>query len=287
MASSDGLTRELLRRIAAPYYSQAMAAPEETEIVIGELPAIEGIVLPAAPEARVVGATVRRRGGRPSALVAYLDLPGGIEDAKRFYEQALGELGWQAREPTFGGGSFVSGPSAGGALTYCKGKDENDPYYSVSVGPIRDRTSEVRLSWNAALDGFSPCCEPRGGLPWMAEMPTLAAPAGVQVQQRGGWGGGGGTWSAGAVAFTDLSAKDLERSYAEQLRAAGWTEVASDASRLSATSEWLVPGKGDGPVILTVVAASGQPMRAIFIQKERAGTSGGWSTSGGSTVRIR
>jgi hypothetical protein len=218
-------------------------------------------LFPIPPAATLLGSVVRGDEAEPEQVTAYLDVPGGDDAVKSWYDTRLAALGYEPRMPQMpggppGGGGFrhtMHHPFAAGAM-YCKGPDS--PYYSLGLRGGKD-VQDVVLSWHRGDMGWNPCAPQAQRGPPMSEamrsLPALDAPSGV-LMQGGGGGGGDGMWTSYGQAFTEMPATELRDHFAGQLDAAGCTELDRGGDATAAWGRWKLP-QGDDETIVAVVAA--------------------------------
>jgi hypothetical protein len=214
---------------------------------------------PVPPNAMVLGSVVRGDEAEPDQVTAYLDVPGGADAVKSWYDTRLASLGYRPHVPEMRGGPpggfrhTMHHPFGVGAM-YCKGPDS--PYYSLGLRGGKD-VQDVVLSWHSGDIGWNPCAPPPQHGPPMSEamrsLPTLDAPSGVMMQGGGG-GGGDGMWTSYGQAFTEMPATELRDHFAAQLVAAGCTELDRGGDATAAWGRWKLP-QDDHETIVAVVAA--------------------------------
>jgi hypothetical protein len=214
---------------------------------------------PIPPNATVLGSVVRGDEAEPEQVTAYLDVPGGADALKSWYDTRLASLGYRPHVPKMPagpGGGFrhtMHNPFGAGA-TYCKGPDS--PFYSLGLRGGKD-IQDVVLTWHAGDTGWNPCAPQAQHGPPMSEamrsLPALDAPAGVMMQGGGG-GGGPDMWTSYGQAFTEMPATELRDHFAAQLVAAGCTELDRGGDATAAWGRWKLPQE-DHETIVAVVAA--------------------------------
>lgn len=139
--------------------------------------------------------------------------------------------------------------------------------------------NDVRVRVDASTPG--PCANQPGVAPphppGAERLPAPAAPTGVQLQMNGG--GGPNRSTSDARALTDRRAGASETHFAQQVRAAGWTRVAGEATGPLAWSTGKVPGEGRYEGCLSAMDAPGQNRTELPVQVESASASFGGGTS--------
>jgi len=216
-------------------------------------------LLPIPQGATLLGSVVRGDEAEPEQVTAYLDVPGGADAVKSWYDTRLASLGYRPHVPQMsgpppGGGFRHTMHSFGSGAMYCKGPDS--PYYSLSLRGGND-VLDVVLSWHGGDVGWNPCApQPEHGPPMldaMRSLPGLDAPKGVMMQGGGG-GGGDGMWTSYGQAFTEMPATELRDHFAAQLVAAGCIELDRGGDATAAWGRWKLP-QDDHETIVAVVAA--------------------------------
>ena len=216
-------------------------------------------LFPMPPTAKLLGSVVRGDEAEPEQVTAYLDVPGGADAVKSWYDARLASLGYRPHVPPMsgrpqGGGFRHTMHSFGFGAMYCRGPDS--PYYSLSLRGGTD-VQDVVLSWHAGDMGWNPCApQPQHGPPMsdaMRSLPALDAPSGVMMQGGGG-GGGDGMWTSYGQAHTEMPATELRDHFAAQLVAAGCTELDRGGDATAAWGRWKLT-QDDHETIVAVVAA--------------------------------
>ncbi len=246
------LLRELAERLLSPPFPGPGGESTRSRLLPGALPTDLPFELPLPPGSRLVGSSVRPSfargpgisdGGQSITVIMDVSLP--VTEVLSFYERALSERGWSA--PPFGGGRGPGGflPSFGfsSSAPYCRGAQ--GPFLTVNVSSPATGPSDVRVNVESGFGG--PCEGPPGPgrfvgpPPEFDLLPSLTAPAGVQIQPTGGGGGGPGNFSSAAIADTGMSVTDLEAHYARQLEAVGWRRQTGRTDGPLAWSIWTPP----------------------------------------------
>jgi hypothetical protein len=215
-----------------------------------------------------------------------LDAPGTPRALQQFFEDAFAERGWSSPPmmmspygpPGMGGFQPQVQPLTSSA--FCQPGDNG--YLTLSVRPLTEGTSDVRLSWYPPREEpanqlrpiyFTPCSMPDFPSPPVrppfiiqSPIPTLAPPAGVRLQPTGG-SGGPGTWGSEAQAETEISATALETHFSQQLAEAGWSLAERGAGSNLAWSTWQVPAEEDEQLgVLLIVELPEAQRRALSVR---------------------
>jgi hypothetical protein len=186
---------------------------------------------------RVIGGVVRRPMGEIASVTAFVASPldpKAFNDAvRRLYESD----GYRAAPPHGGpsGGfrSSVMGSMSGAVL--CQGED--GPWIHLS-GRAAAGGADGTINWNGPSLGMGPCSPRPHGMQFPDVLPPLDAPDGVDLLPGGGYGGGGGSWTMGAAAFTKVNARELVGAFAAQLEGAGARALGSGGDEVAAWSQW-------------------------------------------------
>jgi hypothetical protein len=132
--------------------------------------------------------------------------------------------------------------------------------------------ADVRLT--LMPNGPNPCHPPAGVpppnpvAPLQNALPALSPPPGVALAATGS-GGGPGRFTSDGVATTDQAPGALLAGFAQQLQAAGWTQLAGQDDGPLAWSTWQVP-QADYQGLLYVAQAPGQNRRAVHVEVQSA-----------------
>jgi hypothetical protein len=258
------LLRELAERLLSPPPDVRGEAPR-ARLFPGALPPGLEIDLPVPPGVRLIGSVQRGAPGSKNVVgvEVVLDAPGTPAEVAAFYQRALGERGWFAPP---GGGPPTGGfqPTAGPLYRmFCAGSA--GPFLTLSVYPVRDGPTDVRLSIPTGAPG--PCGETPSRPPHIPFdlLPALTVPEGVAVTTVTTGPNRPGTVSSDAIAETGLSPAALEAHFAAQLAAAGWTRVDGGAQGRLAWSAWQVPGEGEWEGFLYVLDGPGAGCRSLHL----------------------
>jgi hypothetical protein len=217
-------------------------SPEGTEgttVLIGALPESLPLELPIPEGSRVIGSTIRDQQMGGTEVILDVDL--APDAVLTFYLERLLQAGWEEAPQQSYGGGFVSAswPTA----TFCLNQDEAQIYISAFEMP--GKGADVRLNIQSPVQYSA--CDPQLYGPYdegSAMIPELSTPQGTVVES-GGSSSGDGTADTSASMTTDLSPAELVESYADQLREAGWTQIAREAAEELAWSTWSTKDEED------------------------------------------
>ena len=208
-ASDEAAFRTLAHRLLARR-SAGAPAPEEVQILVGQLPEGLAVDIPLPDDARIVGSLTR--GGEETEIV--LDAGQTVDQIFDFYRGEFAARDWVAFDyPTEGG--FVPGIGRTG-LTFCSEADNAALW--VGAFEVVDGPTDVRL--NLRTEPHLASCVKDPGAP-EHPIPLLEDPPGAW-QTTAGFGGSTDSFNAEVVLKTELDAATLEIHYADQLEAAGW-----------------------------------------------------------------
>jgi hypothetical protein len=189
-----------------------------------------------------------------------------------------------------GSGGFQPG-SAKRSDSYCL--SEAGPWLNVSATERGGGQSDVRVSVTIRRAGaertpapvvyLNPCSTDTdrrmAGYGAMSRLlPRLSGPPGVPLQSSGMSSMGPDAAMSSVIATTDQSVSELERFFAQQLEAAGWTLRLRGAEGPVAWSTWTLPEASDHAGFLYALEAPGENRKRLTLQAESA-TAGGSMTS--------
>jgi len=211
---------------------QYIGEGEATTVLIGALPDDLPFELPLPEGSRVIGSTVRSSQAGGTEVILDVDMP--PEAVVTFYQEQLLQGGWE-EAPDYGSGvGFVS--ASWPSTVLCLNQDEAQ--ISINALAVPDKATDVRLHIQSPVRYSS--CDPQVYGPYdeaSAMIPELIAPE-ASVVQSGGSSSGDGMADTSASLTTDLSPAELAESYADQLREAGWIQIAREAAEELAWSTW-------------------------------------------------
>ena len=208
-ANDEAAFRTLAHRLLARR-SDGAPAPEEIQILPGQLPERLAVDIPLPDDAWILGSLTR--GGEETEIV--LDVNQTVDQIFDFYRRELAAKGWVVFDyPTEGG--FVPGIGRTG-LTFCSEADNATLW--VGAFEVVDGPTDVRL--NLRTEPRLASCVQDPGAP-EHPIPLLEDPS-EAWQVTAGFGGSTDSFNAEVVLKTELDAATLEIHYADQLEAAGW-----------------------------------------------------------------
>ncbi len=231
----------------------------------GDLPGDLPVKIPLPDNADIIGSLVRSNDYKEVEVV--LDVPSKPDDVVGFYRSTMTKAGWNEQKdfsPPEGGG-FISAPSMPASATFCQNQNKSLSFAVSAYSPDEASPSDVRLTLDTNPQN-SVCGQnlfPQPGA--QSPIPALTAPAGA-LQRGGGSCGGGGSWNINANIETDLSAKDLEAYYEDQLDKAGWKVNDKGSNGPFAWSTWSFTDKsGDNWTGVLFVSELGQKNQRFAI----------------------
>jgi len=281
--SGESLLQQLAERLLGLPYPSPNAA--SVQLLPGALPSDLPLTIPLPPGSTLIGSderasfglvtpTIGGPGGFQSSpppsngvhVEIVLDAPGSPDDVTAFYKSAMGNLGWPASASQLYL-SPVTSSSPALPTTFCQ--SSRGPYLSVSARATDSGPVDVRLTFDS---GFAGQCSAPAGIgptfvspPGYGVLPALKAPPGVTVNSSGS-SGGGARFGTDATAATDMSAADLRSFYANQLTAAGWTQIDSGGSGMLAWSTWSIPDHSDLQGFLYVRNGPASGQRSLHVE---------------------
>ena len=215
---------------------------------------------------RFLGSVVRRREAELLGIELLFELATDLNDLLERYERGLLEHGWQnVNQPGLHRGGFSGGGMplsstlvnvAKRTRVYLQTFDQQDGSLLRVLfhPPARDELTDD-LSPDAA--------------PGRSPLPALKPPKGIRTRATS-LSGGGGRWSAEAIAQTQMSPMELEAYFANELEAAGWGRLSGSADEFFAWSSWLVPavppGKEWRGVLLVLAAFPGERLLSLWAE---------------------
>jgi hypothetical protein len=246
----EGLRELAERLLLQPYPDLATGI----ELRPGGMPQDRSATFPLPEGARLLGSAVYRRGREIIRVDAVVDVPAPPAIAGRAYEEQLRQQGWGLFG--FHGGGFM--PTHSGIPRSFR-HHRGGPALLVHEHDLGKGTTSLRLQLDWQI-GQNPPPRLHEG---MDLLPTLLAPLDVTMD-GGGSGGGDSHWSTTATAYTEMSPRNLEAFFADQLSRAGWTRVAGDSAADLAWSTWSV--RTSRPWLgLLLVSAFGRHERSLLI----------------------
>lgn len=278
--------RELAVRLLRVRFPGDPEASDETQLLVGELPAGLPLELPLPPGSRVVGSLVR---GNQRGISIVLDASEPAEQVLEFYRARLSAAGWRSPElPHHGGGGFTPDFMAN-RVTYCY--SARGPALNVAAESAPGKPTDVQLDLQTD-PRYLPCGARARHMGDMHDMiPTLAPPPGARQTPQGG-GGGGDSWHSQAILLTELDLAAVAAHYAGQLTGAGWTQGANGESGPAAWSAWSLRDEDGEPwhgllFILKQPEAEGQYYLIIRVELDasESGQGPSWVSTHGTMAR--
>lgn len=242
-SNSEVALRTLVLRLLAPRYP-GFPGPEETQLLVGELPDELPAEVPLPDNAQIVGSLVR---GQKSVEVVF-DIDQPADRVLDFYREYLTAAGWRELEFLGPPGGFVS---TAFPVTFCQ--DALDLSLSVTAYPMEEAPTDVRLHLHTASDD-SPCRQPWSPAGWRIPMPRLVAPP--RARQLGGPITISGAPGSSAMLETRLDGPALMAHYTAQLERAGWTRHDAGQDGPAVWSTWVLKDE------------AGQPWQGVFVVLE-------------------
>ena len=250
-----------LRELVA--YQARVFGPQigSTTVLVGALPANLPFELPLPEHARVIGSVSIEGQRLPTQVSVILSVGLSPEAVVAFYGEALAGDEWTSLAGQRGpGGGFVD--RAFSNLAFCHG---DETLVNISANALPDGTTDVRLYLQ--LDGSPALCDATPPMEALdaafALLPQLRAPEGTTVRRNLGGGGGGGpgmrrSASNEAVLASEMPVGDLIERYNDQLLAAGWRHVTTEAADGFAWSGWTITDD-DGVLWSSVLTLAANP----------------------------
>lgn len=187
-------------------------------ILPGKLPPDLPFEVPVPDGAKVIGSLIRSA-DKYEQIQIILDVPEKPEKIIEFYRNNMKKAGWTESEYFYDSWGFSSMPKSD---IFCQYEREGpsleiDVYTSDGEKPADVR---LTLSTNPRVTVCQERYEQRGSTKDV--LPLLLAPKGAVQKEGGGGGGGGNMRSLYTVLETELSVKELETHYRNQLVEFGW-----------------------------------------------------------------
>lgn len=222
------LFEELATRLLEAGYP---GTPElnKVQLVVGEISENMPVDLPIPDGARVIGSEVREGIG----IRIVLDVPMTPDQTLDFYRNNLDSEKWTETE-------YPENQMLGFILNYssaifCQGT--RNPWLTVSAYPL-DNVTDLRLDIINDIS-YSPCSV-TGGDYSIRPIPKLLAPKGARQYNEYYAGGDGNQVEIAAILETEMNSTSLADYYADQLKAANWTQEDSGQSGPLSWSSWKV-----------------------------------------------
>jgi hypothetical protein len=280
--------RDLAERLLTPTSPMGFAmgggeAPR-AQIHVGRLPADFPLALPIPPGGRLVGSAQRGMSGDVANVDVAIEAPGTPAQILSFYDAALPAAGLYLAPNSYGSSGGFQPGAAKRSESYCL--SEAGPWINVSATERGGGQTDVRAS--VTLQGpstgspatyMTPCStDTRRGYPGTTSrlLPRVSGPSGVPLQSSGISTMGDDYAMSSVVANTDMGVVDLERFFAQQVEAAGWTLRTRGAEGPVAWSTWTLPESGEYAGFLYALEAPGEQRKRLTLQAESA--SGGMTS---------
>lgn len=215
---------ELLRLVERMFTFPGTPMEKPYTILPGELPGDLPIIIPIPEDATIIGSTVRFEDNYQQVQI-FLDVPRETNKILEFYRNNLNKTGWNELESSYPGeGGFVHFPSMSESTTFCQNESAGPSLTIIPFTSNEEKPTDVRL--NLDTNPRNLICRMRNieshGTSGAAEiMPILKPPKGA-MQKGGGGGGSDDQWDSEATLETELSIRDLESHYQNQLLEAHW-----------------------------------------------------------------
>ena len=215
---------ELLHLVERMFSYPGTPMEKTYTILPGELPCDLPAIIPIPEDATIIGSTLRFEDDYQQVQI-FLDVPGETNNILEFYRNNLNKTGWNELESSYPEeGGFVHFPSMFESTTFCQ-NDSAGP--SLRITPFTsngEKPTDVRL--NLDTNPRNLICrrgtiEPYGTRGAAEIMPTLKPPKGA-LQKGGGGGGSDDQRDSRTTLETELSIRDLESHYQNQLLEARW-----------------------------------------------------------------
>ena len=220
--------RQFVQRWLTPLYPGAPAGV--TTVRMADMPPDLPAEIAAPEEARVIASVQEPK----TYTQIILDADLTAEQVSSFYAQNLPDSGWGPAPQGTQGGFIGSGDFP---ARYCLNGD--DAYLEVWAVDVPGEPTDVRL--NLYVDSAGSFCQERGPGTLddgMRLIPSLQAPAGVQMLGGGSGSSGDGSAYVSTDLETELSAKELLEHYNTQLLAARWELANQGDTPVVAWSTW-------------------------------------------------
>ncbi len=236
-------------------------ADDETEILIGKLPANLPIDFPMVSDSQIVGSIViYSQYGDATEII--LNVPGNPDDIISFYRNHLMENGWI--EDDFSG--EFSSPLSYGHAQFCS---ENGAGMSLQITAYKAENidyTDLRLNLHTGMGSFP--CSPSDFHSEESILPLLREPEG-SVSFGSSTGSGGDSHYAELNLKTKLSLQELEIHYKEQLLNTSWKLERQDVSDIVIWDIFTVFGEdGDEWTAIMIVHDVVGDLKRIKIQMD-------------------
>lgn len=257
--------RELLERLATPYYDPASTT---AQVLVGQLPADLGFALPAG--SRVIGSvsTQSKDPNYPSGVTVYFDTALTPRAVAEQFARTLSQGGWKVfptgRTGPFEEGGFQTSEPFAGRQYYRESPDQTVNVVARQAGQVTQVTLLKQSSPNLKQQlRYAQAGSPGYSLP----LPTLSPPADSTVTPRGG-GSGGDDVTQSVGIESGLSRTALQDHYAGQLKKAGWklSNRAETGKLISTLWTFTQEGKQRAGLFLLTETGAGQYRATLATQ---------------------
>jgi len=215
---------DLIRLVERMFTFPGTSMDKSFTILPGELPSDLPIIIPIPEDATIIGSLVHFEDNHKQVQI-FLDVPTEPNKILEFYRNNLNKTGWNELESSYPEeGGFVHFPSTSESSTFCQNESVGPSLTIIPFASNGDKPTDVRL--NLDTNPRNSVCRMRKIEPHeisgAAEiMPILKPPKGA-LQKGGGGGGSDDQWDSETTLETELSIRDLESHYQNQLLEARW-----------------------------------------------------------------
>jgi hypothetical protein len=213
----------------------------------GDLPSDLPEKIPIPDGTEIIGSLVRSD-GKYNQVEIVLDSPRDPDEVMKFYRNSLSKAGWNESKAVYPeSGGFSPAMSMPESATFCR-YERKGPSLTVSFTPEGEKLTDVRIQLDTnpqssvCMQSFT---EPYYGSGGAGIMPVLKSPKGA-VQKGSGGGSSGDQWESYATLETDISVKDLEVHYRNQLVEADWKLKDKGSNDSIAWSTWSFTDESGG-----------------------------------------
>lgn len=238
--SSNNSYAELLRFAERLMTYPGTSLGKPVVMLPGDFPSDLPEKIPIPDGTEIIGSLVRSD-GKYNQVDIILDNPRDPDDVMEFYRNSLSKAGWNESKAVYPeSGGFSPATSMPESATFCR-YERKGPSLTVSTfTPDGEKLTDVRIQFDTNPQS-SVCMqsytEPYYGSGGSGIMPVLKSPKGA-VQKGGGSGNSGDQWASYATLETDISVKDLEAHYRNQLVEDGWKLKDKGSNDSIAWSTW-------------------------------------------------
>ncbi len=240
--SSNNSYAELLRFVERLMTYPGTPLGKPAAVLPGELPDDLLVSVPIPNGAEIIGSLVHVD-GKYKQVQIILDVPEDPNEVMEFYRNSLKKAGWNESEVFDDSWGFSSVPPMPEIAVFCRYEREG-PSLTVTANTSNgEKPADVQLFLDTNPQA-SVCRELFTGQSETTKdvLPLLKAPKGA-VQKGGGGSTGGGSGGGGmrslyTILETELSVKELETHYLNQLVEAGWELKEKGSNGTIAWSTW-------------------------------------------------